>query len=245
MPITPPFLILEAGLHGEGSLNYYGSLIDQVAHWWTGWPRIVFKTQYWVDDHSSWYTQVTEAHGRPPLKSLDAHDLRLLARACRDTGFGFCITPHDHLALGYLFDEPNYLDFVKLGSAGAADPQMLDHVRTNPRPWIVSTCLLSSSVIKGLARLDHVIQLSGTSAYPANKPWDGEGDGYTAHNVPAIATELAVSAASRGAQAIEVHVSIRRPETRPMPGDLCVSLTTGQFKDLAADVGCIWSLPQS
>lgn len=237
MPVKPPFLILEAGLHGDGWLQYYELLVRYVRSWWTGWPRIVFKIQVWRDANSPWANKVRAIHGRPPLDALDENDAIVLASLCHAAGLGFCVTVHDTQSIG---DYLKVCDYLKLGSFGAADIDLCARAYDTGIPIIASNCL-----IPGGGLFANAITLTGVSAYPANQPWDRRGDGYTAHNVPELATALAVDAAKDGARVIEIHTSDRPLDARPQPGDMCVSVRPTQFYGIATELGRVWNACQT
>src|SRR5512147_1204158 len=95
---TNPLLIAEAGLHGNGLLNYYMELLNRIAGFSTGWPPIAIKTQYWLDEYSPWALKVKAANKRMPLNCLSLGDLLQFASACDKLGIGFGVTIHDTLA---------------------------------------------------------------------------------------------------------------------------------------------------
>lgn len=236
MPLKPPFLILEAGLHGDGDLKYYELMVRHIRSWWTGWPRIVFKVQRWEGLETPWALRVQEMHDRPPMNALSREQIVDLGIICHSAGLGFCVTAHDVASISpYLM----ICDFLKLGSVGFADTLLRQAAVSSGFPLIVSKCLAPLAKAPAGA-----ITLTGESLYPANSPWDGKGDGYTAHNVPELATDLALHAASAGARVIEIHVTDRSYDMRPLPGDMCVSVGVEQFKRIADKLGCIWKACQ-
>lgn len=230
-----PLLVCELALHGEGDLSYYRDAVNRLARWWPGWPRIAIKWQVWTDPSSPWAGTVKAMHGRPPLKSLTVGQSHDLVYLCQEHGFLAGWTPHDLGAFPNLAGgcQP---DFKKLGSFETKSWGDGLYVASTDDTIIAS--FPPGSV--GLLRKD-LYALECVSAYPANAPWCGRGIGYSCHAVPSRAKVYALEAAVRGASIIEVHVTMRSPGARPRPGDMCVSLSPGQFTELAELLGEVWS----
>lgn len=238
--MKPPFLILEAGLHGEDCLRYYDELLDSVVVGWSGWPRLVFKTQLWRETSSPWFKEIVKRHGREPLRSLSTNDLRNLAGRCRGHGLGFAVTVHDTDAIASI---PPGIDYVKLGSFGAADTGLRSAVQATKLPTIISMGLAEREVLQEWPAGAELMALDCVSKYPANARYrEAAGfPGYSCHAVPALAEPYVLDAINNGAAVVELHVSERPKRVRPLPGDRCVSLSVHEFMNLAEKVGTKWA----
>lgn len=222
-----PLLICELGLHGDGDLGYHTRIVDQIVREWSGWPPIAIKVQKW-SPAGVWAKRMQQDLGRLPLPCLSHQNLRILSSYCRDRGLLFGCTAHDTESMPVI--QAAGVDFVKLGAR--ADRIVLTHALATGLPIVSSMAPSADASVW--------VHLQCTSAYPANEPWTQEGFGYSCHAVPALAKRFVVAAAPR-CHTIEVHVSARPKSVRPLPADMCVSLSVEEFLELAAEVGAIWS----
>lgn len=233
-----PLLICEAGLHGDGSPKYYLDMIATLREQWTGWPPIAFKMQHSTDALSTWAQLIRKSTGRKPLLSVNyPGSLEQIAEACRDTGIIFMSTPHDTGAVELLAP---YVNWFKLGAFDATRPEILDRIcELTNIPVVMNVSRLATPVIR---QLPNAVRrtITGVSAYPANEPWAGVlGQGYSCHSVPGL-IEKHVLDAAKHCSTIEVHVTTRLRHTRPLPGDMCVSLSFHNFMSLVTKVGEVW-----
>lgn len=249
------FLIVEAGLHGEGDPLYYLHMINALRAEWSGWPPIVFKIQHWCDNESPWFRRTADLHGRPPLASVKLCDLEHIGLVAWEAGFGFAVTFHDQAGAESAFTgvmPP--LTHIKLGS--------FDFAQAPLRKTVVSQCnssdiglIASVFGVSDLVLADILAQtwfpkgtvfLTGEARYPSNHMFRKIGiisdfsQGYSAHNVPGLALEYATNALLEGANVIELHVTMRHYHKRPLPGDMCVSLSIDEFMSVAKRVGQGW-----
>lgn len=251
--INPPFLIVEAGLHGDGDAEYYLLMIKALRAVWSGWPRIVFKLQYY-NSNSPWLERVREMHGRDPLGQVTMSQLVTIGDAAREAGFGYAVTFHDisgvELASGI---KP--LTHIKLGSFDFAQPVLRNRAvgicSVRSLGLVASVFGVSPMTLEGILKSERfpedTVFLLGEAKYPSNKLM-GECElisaytrGYSAHNVPSLARSYVVDALHRGAKVIELHVTMRPFGQRPLPGDMCVSLDIDQFMKIARRFGEAWA----
>lgn len=245
-----PLLICELGLHGDGSIQYYLQAIDAIRDWWTGWPPIGIKTQAWSLE-GEFAQRMQERQGRLPLACLPDFDHRQLMAACREAGFAYGITFHDPQAVPEWAGE---LDFVKCKLVTARE------VWQAVIP-VAKRIVATSGGAAFISPANVWRRMRGWWGCPNNEryrsPNSGDPRGYSCHAVPELAMVYAADAA-RGwwenqadalegdvwhppANTIEVHVSHRSLHRRPLPADMCVSLSLAQFKELATTIGTTWS----
>lgn len=224
-----PLLICEAGLHGDGDIDYYLKMVESIRGWWTGWPRIAFKVQYYIE------------RGPRVMETLPGPALRELGHAVEAAGLLYAITPHDHHALDIV--AATSPDILKLGSFGAADREMRKAARQTGLPLVLSTGQLPGSWLpEDMDGYRDAVGLQCISAYPANAIWDPHNPGgYSCHAVPNLACDYCPEAAERGCQVIELHITAREAWRRPQPKDYCVSYPLEKFRMLAEDIGRHWA----
>lgn len=229
MTLPLPLLVCEAGLHADGDPEYYLRMVREIRSWWTGWPRVAFKIQRWSGE-STWTGAIQETTGRMPLKSISRFEAVEVHRACSYAGLLFGVTAHDTRVLDTL-----QADYIKLGSFDAARDGMLAAAKKTGLPVIASFPPGAGELIR-----TDIYPLECVSKYPANALWQGGGIGYSCHSTPATAYMHVLGAAEEGARIIEVHVTLRSPEERPLPGDMPVSHSMAQFRELAESLGNLW-----
>lgn len=252
--MKPPFLIIEAGLHGDGDAEYYLLLIKALRSQWSGWPRIVFKMQHYVSSNGPWADKVRAIHGRPPLDAVSLNDLSVIGNTAREAGFGYAVTFHDQDSLREACEGSVIpLTHIKLGSFDFSQPALRNRVSgtCSLRNWglVASVFGVSVQTLNEILRTEHfppgTVLLTGEAKYPSNKPMPQLAThyavGYSAHNVPSLAFSRIQDAVEGDARVVEVHVTMRPRDRRPLPGDMCVSVTVDQFMDIAEMCGEIWS----
>lgn len=232
MRLKRPLLIAELGLHGEGHLPYYLDIVGRIASGWRGWPNIAIKTQSWAAPFRPWASAIRKATGREPLLGLSSDDLERLQQYCTERGLLFGTTVHD---TGVCLPE-RPLDFLKLGSFDATQPDLVEYVQSYGVPLVVSEGMTKGHGLYG----PDVTQLWCVSRYPANLTPPYRASGVSLHSVPSLAKRHALQCAHH-AWTIELHVTARPTTIFPRPADYCVSVGVTQFLEIAELIGEIWT----
>lgn len=246
----PCFIIAEAGVNHNGSLEKALQLVDAAAE--AGADAVKFQKRNLqslypttlLDDPNSaeWAFQYI----LPILKAteLDAAAFRAIKTHCDQKGILFLCTPWDRESLGLL--EELDVPFYKVASADLVNLPLLDEIAATGKPLILSTGMATLDEIE--CTVDYLQQrrvkfalLHCVSTYPA--PFEslnlrfietlqrfGVPVGYSGHE-RGIATPLL--ALALGATIIEKHITLDR--TLPGP-DHAASLEPGGFARLVRDI---------
>jgi N,N'-diacetyllegionaminate synthase len=250
----PCFLIAEAGVNHNGSLDFALQLVDIAVR--AGADAVKFQTftaERIVTKDAPKAAYQTETTGSDEgqlemLKSLeltpDAH--RELQAYCSTRGILFLSSPFDEKSADFL-EELNIPAF-KIPSGEITNLPFLAHIARKGKPLIVSTGMSSLAEVESALAVirkagnDDLILLHCVSAYPANaadanlKAMDTMGKafnvpiGYSDHT---LGIEVALAAVALGACVIEKHFTLDR--TLPGP-DHRASLDPDELKRLVLGV---------
>jgi N,N'-diacetyllegionaminate synthase len=235
-PGEPCFIIAEAGVNHDGSLETARRLVDAAAA--AGADAVKFQT-FKADrlvtasaPKAAYQTASTPAgegqHAMLRRLELSADAHRALAAACRERRIAFLSTPFDEDSADLLAELG--VPAFKIGSGELTNLPFLVHVAKKGRPLIVSTGMATLSEVEAAlhavaeARNRQVVLLHCVSNYPAD-PADvnlramatmtrafGVPVGYSDHTT---GLEIAIAAVALGACVIEKHFTHDR--TAPGP----------------------------
>lgn len=229
-------LILDAGLHGDGDVLYYVDQLLRIRDWYTGWPKLIYKTQYWAGP-SPYRTACVEKHGRDPLRPVPLRCHHLLWDICREMGIEYAVTLHDTSVKPGL----PVADWVKLSGFNSTDVEMRGHVlehcstKYDP-PGLIVTGHRPGDLAWTEAWPTPVIKLWGHPRYPHNEPADL--DGTSCHWNANRFTEWPERL--RECPNVEVHITTRGAKERPLPGDMPVALRMDQLEWFVNRMGECW-----
>ena len=253
-PGQPCFIIAEAGVNHNGSLELAHQLVDAAVRAGADAVKFqTFKAERLVSpdapkaDYQLHTTDATESHFEMIRRlelSPDMH--RDLKTYCGDRGILFMSSPFDEESADLLAE----LDVAvfKIPSGEITNIPLLHHVALKGKPMIVSTGMAYLSEVEAAVRAiqeagnQQYVLLHCVSNYPAD-PADvnlramgtmsvafGAPVGYSDHT---MGTEMPIAAVAMGANVIEKHLTL----DRALPGpDHVASLEPGEF---AAMVGGI------
>ena len=249
-PGEPCFVIAEAGINHNGSLDIALQLVDQAVE--AGADAVKFQKrnltslypQELLDDPNSaeWAFQYL----LPILKQseLSDEDFRQVKAYCDQRGIRFMCTPWDEESLVFL--EELDLDVYKVASADLINLPLLEKLVETGKPLILSTGMATleeiSTTVDFLKHLHaQFALLHCVSTYPA--PFEnlnlrfihtlqqfGVPVGYSSHERGIV---MPIVALTLGASIIEKHITIDR--TLPGP-DHAASLEAAGIKKLIRDI---------
>ncbi|BAS28217.1 N-acetylneuraminate synthase [Limnochorda pilosa] len=249
-PGEPVFIIAEAGVNHNGSLDLAHRLVDAAADAGADAVKFqTFRTERMVSSAAPKARyQVTQANREQSqaemLKSLELNDgaFRELARHAQERGILFLSTPFDEESTDFLATIP--VPAYKIGSGDLTNMPLLKHVASRGLPVILSTGMATLGEVEDalewfrVAGNPPVALLHCTSAYPA--PYDalnlrametlrqafGLPTGYSDHS---LGIEVPVAVTALGACILEKHLTLDR--TLPGP-DHAASLQPEDFQEM-------------
>jgi len=246
-PGAPVFIIAEAGVNHNGSLERALQLVDIAAD--AGADAVKFQT-FDVDrlvtrdaPKATYQIETTgdgeSQHAMLARLQLGPDDHRALVRRCEERGILFLSTPFDEIAADFLAGLG--VSAFKTPSGELTNLPYLAHVARHGKPMIVSTGMATledvAAAVEAIASAGKppLVLLHCVSAYPAAP---GESNlrametmsrafgvpvGYSDHST---GIEIAIAAAALGACAIEKHFTV----DRSLPGpDHRASLEPGEL----------------
>lgn len=255
----PCFIIAEAGVNHNGSLDIAFQLVDQAVN--AGADAVKFQTftaerVVTVNAPKAVYQKETTGDSESQLQmlkklELTLQDHRQLRAYCEDRGIIFMSSPFDEESAD-LLDELDVPAF-KVPSGEITNLPFLEHVALKGRPLIVSTGMSSLEEVKSAVEVirktgnNDLILLHCVSAYPAaaaDANLMAMQSMSTAFAVPVgysdhtLGIEVALAAVALGACVIEKHFTL--DSTLPGP-DHCASLEPGELIALVRGIRTIES----
>ena len=242
------FIIAEAGVNHNGSLELAKKLIDAAKH--AGVDAVKFQT-YHAEDLVTQGSEQAEYQTRNTGRSesqyemlkrleLTEEDFKDLKEYCDHQGIIFMSTPHTMLAVDFL---EALVPAYKIGSGDLNNIPLLQHVARKGKPMIISTGMsdLKETMrsVQAIKRInDRLVVLHCTTSYPCPpdqvnlaamrtiREATGCLVGYSDHTQ---GIEVSLMAAAEGACVIEKHFTI----DRNLPGpDHKASLEPDELKEL-------------
>lgn len=246
----PCFIIAEAGVNHNGSLNIAWRLVDAAAK--AGADAVKFQTfkaekLVTCDAPQAKYQarntgKVESQYDMLKRLELDAETHRKIAAYCRRKKIIFLSTPFDEESADLL--EALNVPAFKIGSGELTNLSFLSHVARKGKPMIISTGMATAAEVKEAintvrkAGNQRIVLLHCMSSYPADaklanlraiqsmQKQFGVSVGYSDHT---IGYETALAAVALGACVIEKHFTI----DRSLPGpDQKLSLEPDELKRL-------------
>ena len=231
------FIIAEAGVHHDGSIEKAKELIDAAAH--AGVDAIKFQTykantlvtywapMYWKHDHGE---EDTQYHYFKKRDRFCFKDYQLLNDYAVVKGINFCSTPFDSQAVQWLNDLD--VPFWKVASGDIDNYALLQELVKTQKPILLSTGasyfseihktvdFLQTGGLKDLALL-HCNLAYPTPTNEANlyripklkNQFPGLIIGYSDHTIPDGSVAIPAMAAILGAQIIEKHFTLDRNQS--------------------------------
>lgn len=234
-------LILDAGLHGDGDVLYYVDQLMRIREWYTGWPKLIYKTQYWSGS-SVYRTECITRHGREPLRPVPLRNHYVLWDICHAMGIDYGVTLHDRsIPAGQAV-----ADWVKLSQFNSADPAMQEHIlehcsRQYDPPKLIITSPACSTEQPEWFRTHpgEKIELLGVSRYPHSEVIPGWATGFSCHWDPSRYGAWAVQ--MKDLNDVEVHITTRSVSARLLPGDMPVCLNMERLRHFVEALGAYWA----
>lgn len=222
----PTYVVAEAGINHNGSLDDARALIDAAAH--AGADAVKFQKrtpelcvppeQRELKRETPW-GYITYLEYRYKVE-FDEAAYRAIDRHCRARGITWFASVWDEPSVDFLeaFDPPCY----KIPSASLTDRALLEHVRRTGRPLILSTGMSTLEEIQQAVELlgtQNLVITHATSTYPC-EPQELNlrmidtlrslfpcPIGYSGHEVGLVASAVAVA---MGACMVERHITLDR-----------------------------------
>lgn len=222
----PTYVVAEAGINHNGSLDDARALIDAAAH--AGADAVKFQKrtpelcvppeQRELRRETPW-GYITYLEYRYKVE-FDEAAYRAIDRHCRARGITWFASVWDEPSVDFLeaFDPPCY----KIPSASLTDRALLEHVRRTGRPLILSTGMSTLEEIQQAVELlgtQNLVITHATSTYPC-EPQELNlrmidtlrslfpcPIGYSGHEVGLVASAVAVA---MGACMVERHITLDR-----------------------------------
>ncbi|MBD3249376.1 N-acetylneuraminate synthase [Candidatus Woesearchaeota archaeon] len=240
---NPVFIIAEAGVNHNGSIETAKKLIDAAKE--SGADAVKFQT-FTAKDLVTAEAQKAEYQGKGTQKEilenleLKKEDFRLLKEYCDKKEIIFLSTPHTEDALEFLDDlVPSH----KIGSGDLNNLPFLEKVSKKGKPMILSTGMSTLEEVKEAADTikehnDQLILLHCTTSYPCERKdvnlnamhtlreETGCLVGYSDHT---LGTDVSLMAANMGAVVIEKHFTLDKTMDGP---DHKASLDPSELKEL-------------
>jgi N,N'-diacetyllegionaminate synthase len=238
----PCFVIAEAGVNHNGSLELALQLVDVAAE--TGADAVKFQT-FKADKLTTAAAKQADYQVRNLGKSesqlamlqrleLSADDHRAIIERCRDRGILFMSTPFDEDSADFL-DELG-MPVIKIPSGEVTNLPFLRHLAAKGKPLILSTGMSALGEVESAVETLHaagntqIVLLQCVSNYPAD-PCDvnlramhtmatafGHPVGYSDHT---LGIEVSLASVALGACVVEKHFTLDR--TLPGPDHLASS----------------------
>ena len=232
----PCFIIAEAGVNHDGSLDRARRLVDKAAR--AGADAVKFQT-FQADriaspaapkaDYQLRHTDASESQLEMLRRlELSSEDHVALFSLCQRSGIQFLSTPFDEGSADFL-DELGVAAF-KIGSGEITNTPLLMHVARKCKPVILSTGMshlsevdLAVNAVRSAGN-DQLVLLHCVSSYPADP---AEANlramhtmaqafktpvGYSDHT---LGTEIAIAAVAMGARVVEKHFTLDRGSPGP------------------------------
>lgn len=250
----PVFIIAEAGVNHNGSLEMARQLVDVAAQAGADAVKFqIFKAEKVISPQApkavyQLQTTNTSESQLDMVKRLELSfdDFRELYACCQDRGILFMATPFDEDSADFLNELG--MPVFKIGSGEITNWPFLEYAARKRKPIILSTGMSYLSEVDEAVRVihdagsDQLVLLHCVSNYPAN-PADanlramhtmatafGVPVGYSDHT---LGIEVAIAAVALGACMIEKHFTLDR--TLPGP-DHQASLEPDELKTLVRGI---------
>jgi len=248
------FIIAEAGINHNGSLEMALQLIDAAAEagadavkFQKRTPHMSLPPELWNQERETpWGVRMTYLEYRQKIE-LGPRDYLAIVEHCRKRNILFSASPWDCNAANTLYGLE--VPFVKIASASVTNLELVAHVSRMQRPVVMSTGMCTLDEIKAavkvmtLAGVPQIGLLVCTSTYPAKvedlnlsriytlqEEFSGLRIGYSGHEVGLYTTLCAVA---MGARIVERHITL----DRALPGsDQAASIEPAGFKRLVRDI---------
>ncbi len=246
------FIIAEAGINHNGSLDMALQLVDAAAEagadavkFQKRTPHMSLPPELWSQERDTpWGVRMTYLEYRQKIE-LGPRDYLAIVDHCKKRGILFSASPWDMNAADTLYELE--APFIKIASASVTNLELVAHIGRMGRPIVMSTGMCTMREIQeAIAILNWTVPLGllvCTSTYPA-KPEDLNLSriytlqeefptaivGYSGHEVGLPTTLCAVA---MGARIIERHITL----DRSLPGsDQAASVEPAGFKRLVRDI---------
>jgi len=247
----PCFIIAEAGVNHNGSLDLAKKLVDVAKE--AGADAVKFQT-FKAEDLATKKSKLAEYQKKNKkgnqldmLKGLELKDsnFRELKIYCTSKKIIFLSSPHTEDAINFL--DP-LLTIYKIGSGDLNNPRFLEKVTKKKKPIILSTGMSDLSeveeAVKAIKKAGNqkISLLHCTTSYPCDfkdvnlramitlKNKFGLPVGYSDHT---LGTEVAVAAVALGAEIVEKHITLDKKMSGP---DQMASLDLKEFKRMVEEI---------
>jgi len=247
------FVIAEAGINHNGSLDLAKKLVDAAAEagcdavkFQKRTPHMSLPPHLWNQERDTpWGVRMTYLAYRQKIE-LESSDYYRIVEHCNNIGILFSASPWDINAADTIFHVG--APFFKIASASVTNLELVEHIANFKRPVVMSTGMCSKlDINKAVGLLEHHVSelalLVCTSSYPA-KPETLNLNriralqemfpefviGYSGHE-PGLWTTLC--AVAMGAKIVERHITL----DRSMKGsDQSMSIEPAGFKKLVSEI---------
>lgn len=255
----PCFVIAEAGVNHNGSLELALQLVDVAAE--AGADAVKFQTfkATKLATAAAEQAEYQKRNGVKPQSQLEmlrqlelgeSEHLEIMQR-CRERGIEFMSTPFDEESADFL--DSSGMRIIKIPSGEVTNLPLVQHLAAKRKPILLSTGMCYLSDVEACVRtleqagVEQLAILHCVSNYPAD-PADtnlramqtletafGRPVGYSDHT---LGIEVPLAAAARGACVIEKHFTL----DRALPGpDHRASAEPGELKQLVAGIRTVES----
>lgn len=255
----PCFVIAEAGVNHNGSLDLARQLVDVAAE--AGADAVKFQTfradklvtaQAKQADYQARNTGRVESQAEMLRRlELSEQDHREIMAHCRDRGIRFLSTPFDHESADFLDREG--MEAIKIPSGEVTNLPLVQHLASKRKPILLSTGMCTLGEVEACVRtleqagVEELAILHCVSCYPADPAETnlramatmeaafGYPVGYSDHT---LGNEVSLAAAALGACVIEKHFTL----DRRLPGpDHRASAEPAELQKLVAGIRTIES----
>ncbi len=255
----PCFVIAEAGVNHNGSLDLARQLVDVAAE--AGADAVKFQT-FRADKLVTAGAKQAEYQARNTGRvesqaemlrrlELSESDHRAIMAHCRDRGVRFLSTPFDHESADFLDSEG--MEAIKIPSGEVTNLPLVQHLAAKQKPILLSTGMCTLADVEACVRtleqagIEKLAILHCVSCYPADPAETnlramttmaaafGYPVGYSDHT---LGNEVSLAAAALGACVIEKHFTL----DRSLPGpDHRASSEPTELKQLVTGIRMIES----